>query len=61
MGVVLVELLDQGLGVGHFGGRQPGIFRLGISLPLDQVQYPFTIWGYLGMQDLLNFIVFIFP
>jgi len=32
----------------------------GISLPLDQVQYPFAIWGYFGLQNLLNFIVFVF-
>jgi len=60
VGLVLVELLDQFSGVGHFRGRKPGILGIGVSLPLDQVQYPFMIWGYFGLQDLLNFIVFIF-
>ena len=55
MGLVLVELLDQFLGVGHFHGRQPVILGIRVSLPLDQIQYPFVIWGYLGLQDCYDF------
>ncbi len=60
MGLVLVELLNQVSGVGHLRRWKPGILGIGVSLPLDQVQYPFAIWGYFGLQDPLNFIVFIF-
>ncbi len=59
-GLVLVELLNQVSGMGHLGRWEPGILRIGVSLPLDQVQYPFMIRGYFGLQDLLNFIVFVF-
>jgi len=60
VGLVLVELLNQVSGVGHLRRWKPGILGIGVSLPLDQVQYPFAIWGYFGLQDPLNFIVFIF-
>ncbi len=55
-----MELLDQFSGVGHLRRWEPGILGIRVSLPLDQVQYPFVVWGYFGLQDLLNFIVFIF-
>ncbi len=60
MGLVLVELLDQVLGMGHLRRWKPGILEIGVSLSLDQVQYPFMVWGYFGLQNLLDFIVFIF-
>ena len=55
-----MELLDQVLGMGHLRRWEPGILGIGVSLPLDQVQYPFTVQGYFGLQDLLNFVLFVF-
>jgi hypothetical protein len=55
-----MELLDKVLGMLHAGGGYPGIFRVGIPLPLDQVLGASSVRGRSHVKDGFDLVVLVF-